>query len=312
MTRHINVIKSNRFLRKEDVDPELTFTILKVVDENVSMEGAPDEHKHVVHFDGEEKGFILNWTNAQLVSNALGTTDMDAWPGQQITLYQDLTARENLHFWGRMYELRGEALTRAANEGLEAVGLSDRADDRVGSFSGGMQRRLNLAAGLLHEPGLVTLDEPTAGVDPQSRSAIFELVERLRDRGVAILYTTHYMEEAERLCDRVGIIDGGRLVAEGTRRELIAQLGQDVRIEVGFGSAASRQAAEKAAGKVPGVRNAHWSDERLHVFADDGRRCMPVLLSALLDASLAPTSVEVVEPNLEDVFLHLTGHALRD
>jgi len=241
---------------------------------------------------------------------------------QAITLYQDLTARENLFFWGRMYELRGTALATAVDGALASVGLADRADERVGTFSGGMQRRLNLVAGLLHRPGLLTLDEPTAGVDPQSRSAIFDLLERLRSQGVAILYTTHYMEEAERLCDRIGIIDGGRLIAEGTRRELVAQLGEDARIELAFGAscpprhADARHAdalrAEAVVRTVPGVRGAHWTEEHLAVFSEDGAACMPGLLSALIGAKLAPTRVEVVEPDLEDVFLALTGRALRD
>ena len=236
---------------------------------------------------------------------------------QAITLYQDLTARENLFFWGRMYELRGAALATAVGGALASVGLADRADERVGTFSGGMQRRLNLVAGLLHRPGLLTLDEPTAGVDPQSRSAIFDLLERLRSEGVAILYTTHYMEEAERLCDRIGIIDGGRLIAEGTRRELVAQLGEDARIELAFGAScpprhADALRAEALARTVPGVRDAHWTEEHLAVFSEDGAACMPALLSALIGAKLAPTRVEVVEPDLEDVFLALTGRELRD
>ncbi len=231
---------------------------------------------------------------------------------QAITLYQDLTARENLLFWGRMYELRGSALDSAVDEALEAVGLADRAADRVGTFSGGMQRRLNLVAGLLHGPGLLTLDEPTAGVDPQSRSAIFDLLERLRDDGMAILYTTHYMEEAERLCDRIGIIDGGRLIAEGTRRELIAQLDDDARIELAFTGGHASERSEAVAKTVPGVRQAHWNGEHLAVFAEDGSRCLPGLLSAMLEADLPPARIEVVEPDLEDVFLELTGRALRD
>ncbi len=231
---------------------------------------------------------------------------------QAITLYQDLTARENLFFWGRMYELRGDGLSRAVDTALEAVGLSGRAGDRVSTFSGGMQRRLNLVAGLLHGPGLLTLDEPTAGVDPQSRSAIFDLLERLRDEGIAILYTTHYMEEAERLCDRIGIIDGGHLIAEGTRSELVARLGQEAHIELAFATSPSPERAEATAKAVPGVRTAHWADDQLTVIAKEGGNCMPHLLSALIDAGLAPSRIEVVEPDLEDVFLELTGRALRD
>ena len=140
---------------------------------------------------------------------------------QDVALYEELTARDNLRFFGGLYGFRGSALDRAIASVLDLVGLADRARDRVGTYSGGMKRRLNLAAGLLHDPDILLLDEPTVGVDPQSRHAIFENLTELKRRGKAILYTTHYMEEAERLCDRIVIIDEGRLVAEGTRTELI-------------------------------------------------------------------------------------------
>ena len=231
---------------------------------------------------------------------------------QAITLYMDLTGRENLHFWGRMYEMRRDERHAAVESALEAVGLQDRADDLVGEYSGGMQRRLNLAAGLLHGPRLLILDEPTVGVDPQSRSAIFELVERLRDEGMAVLYTTHYMEEAERLCSRIGIIDHGRLIAEGTRAELVARLDQNVRIEIGMEREQGLERAPAVVEGLDGVASASVVGDRMHVFADEGGRRLPALLSALLGAGLTPASVDVVEPNLEDVFLRLTGHALRD
>ena len=145
---------------------------------------------------------------------------------QEVALYEDLSARENLEFFGRLYKLRGATLREKVGHALEMVGLATRADDRVGSFSGGMKRRLNIAAGLLHQPALLVLDEPTAGVDPQSRNAILQSVADLGRHGMAILYTTHYMEEAERLCDRIGIIDEGKTVAEGTRAQLVASWGR--------------------------------------------------------------------------------------
>ena len=141
---------------------------------------------------------------------------------QDVALYPDLSGLENLRFWGRMYGLAGRDLAERVEATLEVVGLTERAGDKVAAYSGGTQRRLNIAAGLLHRPRLLVLDEPTVGVDPQSRNAILENVEALGGEGVAVLYTTRYMEEAERLCDRVGIIDQGRLIAEGTRRELVA------------------------------------------------------------------------------------------
>jgi len=231
---------------------------------------------------------------------------------QAITLYLDLTARENLHFWGRMYDLRGDSLRRAVEEALQAVGLIKRADDIVSTYSGGMQRRLNLACGILHRPKLLILDEPTVGVDPQSRSAIFEMVERLRDEGTAILYTTHYMEEAERLCARIGIIDTGKLIAEGTRAELVADLGREVRIEVGLERDEGLARAVSVVTRLEGVHSVTVVGDRLHVFADEGAHRLPALLTTLLNAGCVAASVEVVEPNLEDVFLRLTGRALRD
>jgi ABC-2 type transport system ATP-binding protein len=236
---------------------------------------------------------------------------------QSITLYPDLTARENLNFWGRMYDLSRERLRHEVNEALNAVGLTPRADDIASTFSGGMQRRLNLACGILHRPKLLILDEPTVGVDPQSRSAIFDLVERLRDGGTSILYTTHYMEEAERLCERIGIMDGGKLIAEGTRAELIGKLDQSSRIEVGLGhgEALDPQVLGRAISIVEaleGVRAAQVIGDHVVVFTDRGAQRLPALVSALVNAGLVAESIRVVEPNLEDVFLRMTGRALRD
>jgi ABC-2 type transport system ATP-binding protein len=231
---------------------------------------------------------------------------------QAITLYLDLTARENLYFWGRMYDLGGDGLRHAVEQALQAVGLTKRAEDVVSTYSGGMQRRLNLACGILHQPKLLILDEPTVGVDPQSRSAIFELVERLRDEGTAILYTTHYMEEAERLCARIGIIDTGKLIAEGTRAALVADLGREVRVEIGLEHNEGLERSVSAVTGLEGVHSATVVAERLHVFADEGAHRLPTLLTALLNAGLVVASVEVVEPSLEDVFLRLTGRMLRD
>jgi ABC-2 type transport system ATP-binding protein len=247
--------------------------------------------------------------------------DIDAGPSaraligivpQAITLYLDLTARENLDFWGRMYDLGGAALHEAIGKALAAVSLTERADDIVGTYSGGMQRRLNLACGILHRPKLLILDEPTVGVDPQSRNAIFDLVERLRDAGTAILYTTHYMEEAERLCARIGIIDSGRLIAEGTRAELVASLGQSARIELGLGRGDSLERAERIVRALDGVLSANVENDHLQVLADHGANRLPAILTALLNAGTVTESVRVVEPNLEDVFLRMTGRALRD
>jgi ABC-2 type transport system ATP-binding protein len=229
---------------------------------------------------------------------------------QDIALYPDLTARENLRFFGRLYGLHTAELTERIAAVLEIVGLGDRADERVDRYSGGMKRRLNIAAGLLHSPKLLVLDEPTVGVDPQSRNAILENVEKLAAEGVAVLYTTHYMEEAERLCDRVGIMDAGRIIAEGTRRELVEQLGEVDRVEIaGTGPLTKLARSIKA---LKEVQDASASEGAVHVLVYGGRHVLPKLIELADRTGVGVASVEVIEPDLEAVFLHLTGKALRD
>ena len=229
---------------------------------------------------------------------------------QDIALYPDLTGRENLSFFGRMQGLAGAELRRAVDAALEVVGLADRADDRVEAYSGGMQRRANIAAGLLHSPKLLVLDEPTVGVDPQSRNAILESIEALGTEGMAVLYTTHYMEEAERLCDRVGIIDQGRVIAEGTRRELVARIGEHDRLRVAASGDLGRF-ADHCRG-LPGVVEATEADGAVEVLAEDGRRALAPVVEAAERAGAEISGMELVEPDLETVFLRLTGRALRD
>ena len=229
---------------------------------------------------------------------------------QEIALYPDLTARENLAFLGRLYRLRGALLQERVEEALEVTDLTERADDRVEAYSGGMKRRLNIAAGLVHRPSLLVLDEPTVGVDPQSRHSILARVKAFAASGMSILYTTHYMEEAERVCDRVGIIDRGRLIAEGTRRELVSQLGERDRIDLSTSGDAGRLAA--ACRALPGVDEAAASDGGVHLLTSDGRRVLPGVLEAAESAGAPVTSVAVAEADLEAVFLHLTGTALRE
>jgi ABC-2 type transport system ATP-binding protein len=229
---------------------------------------------------------------------------------QDLALYPDLSARENLRFFGKLQGLRGAALAEREAVVLDLVGLADRADERVDSYSGGMKRRINIAVGLLHEPKLLVLDEPTVGVDPQSRSAILDAVAELGSAGLAVLYTTHYMEEAERLCDRIGIIDDGRLVAEGTRRELIDRLGTSGHVRVEAVGDLDRFARAVAA--LPMVDAVAAADGLLEVTVRDGRRAIAALVEAAEQAGAEVESIEVAEPDLEAVFLHLTGKALRD
>jgi len=228
---------------------------------------------------------------------------------QEPALYPDLTGRENLRFFARLQGLSRDATARRVAHVLDVVGLADRADDRVGHYSGGMRQRLHLGVGLLHEPALLVLDEPTAGVDPQSRNAIVDDIRDLARGGLAILYTTHYMEEAERLCDRVGVIDAGRLVAEGTRRELVALLAEKDRISLSVDGDLAR--AEEAAKRIPSVLGAAARGNDLDLLVHDARQCLPGVLSTLAEEDVHVRAVEVDEPDLETVFLHLTGRALR-
>ncbi|HEX8803668.1 MAG TPA: ABC transporter ATP-binding protein [Acidimicrobiales bacterium] len=229
---------------------------------------------------------------------------------QDVALYDDLSAEENLRFFGRLQGLAGPGLAARVADVVELVGLAERAGDRVGTYSGGMKRRANIAAGLLHRPRLLVLDEPTVGVDPQSRHAILESVEALGAEGLSVLYTTHYMEEAERLCDRVGIIDEGRLVAEGTRRQLVEQVGEEDRIDVtGTGDLDAFAAACAA---LPGASGVDRHDGTVRVRVADGPAALAGIVGAAGRAGVAIGGVEVVEPDLEAVFLHLTGKALRD
>jgi ABC-2 type transport system ATP-binding protein len=229
---------------------------------------------------------------------------------QEIALYPDLSAAENLRLFGRLYGLAGERLQARIDACLDLVGLTDRAGDRVEDYSGGMKRRANLAAGLLHEPSLLVLDEPTVGVDPQSRHALLETVADLRAAGRAVLYTTHYMEEAERLCDRIGIIDQGRLVVEGTRHELVGQIGGQQRLQVT--AIGDVQALAAACRRLPGIDEASVVDGGVHLLASETGHLLRGVIDAADAIGVEVTSVERDEPDLEAVFLHLTGRALRD
>jgi len=242
-------------------------------------------------------------------NSTAGRADIGLVP-QEVAIYPDLTATENLKFFGRLYEMNGAELDTRVAEVLDVIGLGDRKDDLVKEFSGGMQRRLNIGIGLLHRPRLLILDEPTVGVDPQSRNAILESVEELSAQGIAVLYTTHYMEEAERLCDRVAIIDEGVIQAEGTRRELVSLVGQKDRISV-TSSGELGDVAKIAAG-LPGVTDASASDQGIEVLTDDAATLLPALMSCFASEGATITAVQIFEPNLEAVFLHLTGKALRD
>jgi ABC-2 type transport system ATP-binding protein len=230
---------------------------------------------------------------------------------QELALYPTLSARDNLDYFGRIYGLRGKALRQRVDEMLEMVNLTERAKAAVKTYSGGMKRRLNIAAGLLHCPDVLFLDEPTVGVDPQSRNAIFEHVERLKGEGMTVLYTTHYMEEAERLCDRVAIIDEGRIVALDTPRKLIADLGGGI-IHLGVENGKMDEKLLEQILSLPEVKSAARFDGKVKVETAHAQDALVHLLELFNRTATNITALQVLEPNLETVFLHLTGKKLRE
>jgi ABC-2 type transport system ATP-binding protein len=253
---------------------------------------------------------------------------------QDLALYPTLSARANLNFFGQIYGLRGRELKEHVDNVLQIVALTERADQAVDKFSGGMKRRVNIAAGLVHQPRLFFLDEPTVGVDPQSRNHIFESVQRLnRERGMSIVYTSHYMEEVELLCSRAAIIDQGRIIAIDTIKNLIALLGGGV-IKVGLQRIDEEDLAQM--GALPAVKEAVLLQTPVAAIRADGdgpaaveseaepgglvvkvvakhsQQAVVNVIAFINQRDLTLTSLEILEPNLESVFLHLTGKKLRE
>ena len=230
---------------------------------------------------------------------------------QEIALYEDLSARDNLMFWGRLYGLRGRDLARRTDELLDEVELSAHAGQRVGSYSGGMKRRLNLAAGLMHGPDVLFLDEPTVGIDAQARSRILELIRRLNADGLTVLYTTHYLEEAEHLCHRIGVIDQGRLVALGDKNDLIRQIGDEDTISFLL-PAEQAPALAEAAASWPGAVDVRHERGLARLGSRDTAATLAEVQSWLAARDLPLQHLEVHRPNLETLYLSLTGRALRE
>jgi ABC-2 type transport system ATP-binding protein len=227
---------------------------------------------------------------------------------QELALYNELTARENLRFFGQLYGLGGSLLDQRVEQILAAIALSDRADQRAATYSGGMKRRLNLGVSLVHAPQLLLLDEPTTGVDPQSRNHIFEEVRRLNAAGMTIVYTSHYMEEVQALCPRIGIMDQGKLIACAPVRELLARLPSRVRLGVPIRTPRCLERLHQ----IEGAEVTAIHSEIIEIACRDMKRTLLQLVALLNEEQIELTSLETEEPNLERVFLHLTGRALRD
>ena len=244
------------------------------------------------------------WLEPTAVKRQLGVVP------QEVAVYEDLTARDNLSFWGSLYGLSGAELRARVDEGLTRVGLAERAGDRVRGFSGGMKRRLNLCMGLLHRPRFLLLDEPTVGIDPQARLNILEVIREVAGGGTTVLYTTHYMEEAQELCDRIAIIDHGRILTVGTLGELTRLAGEAevLRLTGGFagGEALNRLQA------IAGVRVLQAGDGSAMLSVAAGGPGLLAVLPAVLASGLALDDVSIKRPDLQSVFISLTGRELRD
>ena len=231
---------------------------------------------------------------------------------QELALYEDLTAWENLIFWGQMYGLSGKSLNSRVDEVLEQIGLLDKARNKVKTYSGGMKRRVNIGVGLLHKPRLLFMDEPTVGIDPQSRRAILDTVKDLNKQGMTVLYTTHYMEEAEELSNRVGIIDHGELIAIGTQEELTKEVGQTDTLILHIGENDDPKSLAKSLDGMEGVLEALVTDDKVSIITPQAEDILASVVSKANDRGIKIRSIDIHEPNLEAVFLHLTGRALRD
>jgi ABC-2 type transport system ATP-binding protein len=242
--------------------------------------------------------------DAQAVKSVIGVVPQD------IAVYPDMTARENLVFWGRMYGLPGAELKSRVDEVLELISLVDRQNDRVDKFSGGMKRRVNIGVALLHKPKVLYLDEPTVGIDPQSRRSILDGILALRDQGMTVLYTTHYMAEAQELSDRIGIVDHGKMIALGTHAELVKIVGEEARVDVTVDRALEGM-VERWSG-LRGVSKASIEEDHAELLVEDANEVLPHLFEEAAAGGSRITAVSVSEPNLELVFLHLTGRALRE
>jgi ABC-2 type transport system ATP-binding protein len=226
---------------------------------------------------------------------------------QDIALYNMLSARENLLFWGRMYGMGGAALKQRVDEVLEQIGLTDKANAKVETYSGGMKRRVNIGVGLLHRPRIIYMDEPTVGIDPQSRRSILDTVKDLNRQGMTVLYTTHYMEEAQELSDRVGIIDHGTLIALGTQKELTKIVGEYDTLRLHIAAEDDAATLAQALSDIPGVVKCSAADDQVVLVVPEAEEALAPAITRANEAGIRIHSVDIQEPNLETVFLQLIG-----
>lgn len=255
--------------------------------------------KGEIIFEGES---ILK--NPKNIRQKLGVVPQD------IALYPTLSGYENLRFWGNLYGLKGQELKQRINETADIIGLHERLKDKVEKYSGGMKRRLNIGAALLHMPDLLIMDEPTVGIDPQSRSHILDTVLKLNDRGITIIYTTHYMEEAENLCSRICIMDEGKIIASGTQQELVELVKEKTQINIKLDSI--NESIIDGLKNIPGIIDAKIDEDIIILYGENGDILLAQIIAKVSEHKNRIQSIDVKKPNLEAVFLHLTGKALRD
>lgn len=229
---------------------------------------------------------------------------------QDIALYPTLTGYENLSFWGSIYGLKGSNLKKRINDVSDIIGLNGRLKDRVDKYSGGMKRRLNIGAALLHMPELLIMDEPTVGIDPQSRNHILDTVLELNKQGITIIYTSHYMEEVEYLCNKLCIMDEGKIIASGTQQELVELVKEKTRIDIRLDR--TDEDILSTLREIRGVSEVRLNEDKIVLTGNNADILLAEIISGIYEKGYLIESIDVKKPNLEAVFLHLTGKALRD
>lgn len=256
-----------------------------------------------------DKGAI-HYSGNDVVASPKSIQKQLGYVPQEIALYPMLSGRENMFFWGRAYGLKGKELKQRVEEVSDIIGIKDRLKDKVKTYSGGMQRRLNIGVALLHKPELIIMDEPTVGIDPQSRNHILDTVLELNKQGMTVIYTSHYMEEVEYLCNRICIMDQGEIIAEGSKESLIEQIGQDQEIIIKLDDYNHGLMDELK--NIDTVKEIHLGEEVMVVRVDKDPKIFKKLIDVINQRDVNILSMDINEPNLENVFLKLTGRALRD
>ena len=247
--------------------------------------------------------------NMDLQKNKVACKKIIGVVPQEIALYDKLSAVENLHFWGSLYNVEKSLLDKRIHENLELLGLADRKDDKIKNYSGGMKRRINIAAALLHQPKILFMDEPTVGIDPQSRNLIFDVVEKLHKNGMTIIYTTHYMEEAEKFCDRIGIIDKGEIIVQGTFNELreFSKMKESILVRyANTGNEIENKIKQNLKGDFA------LNGNEIIFSCNDIKSDLPKVVNACSEIGLELSHIDIQQVNLETIFLKLTGKQLRD